>query len=58
MANNINSFVNGVQLDTMNLLTHLLNTAESEELNAITHSPYFGHDQRADKLKCSGQIYF
>ena len=42
MANSINSFVNGVQLDTMNSLTHLLNTAESEELNAIQHSPYFG----------------
>ena len=39
MANNINSFVNGVQLDMMNSLTHLLNTAESEELNAIHHSP-------------------
>ena len=45
MANSINSFVNGVQLDTMNLLTHLLNTAESEELNAIQHSPYFGDDE-------------
>ena len=28
-------FVNGVQLDMMNSLTHLLNTAESGELNAI-----------------------
>ena len=45
MANSINSFVNGVQLDTMNSLTHLLNTAESEELNAIQHSPYFGDDE-------------
>ena len=45
MANNINSFVNGVQLDMMNSLTHLLNTAESEELNAIQHSPYFGDDE-------------
>ena len=44
MVNNINSFVNGVQLDMMNSLTHLLNTAESEELNAIQHSPYFGDD--------------
>ena len=45
MANNINSFVNGVQLDMMNSLTHLLNTAESEELNAIQHSPYVGDDE-------------
>ena len=37
--------MDGVQLDTMNLLTHLLNTAESEELNAIQHSPYFGDDE-------------
>ena len=44
MANSINSFVNGVQLDMMNSLTHLLKTAESEELNAIQHSPYFGDD--------------
>ena len=27
------------------MLTHLLNTAESEELNAIQHSPYFGDDE-------------
>ena len=29
----------------MNSLTHLLNAAESEELNAIQHSPYFGDDE-------------
>ena len=29
----------------MNSLTHLLNTAETEELNAIQHSPYFGDDE-------------
>ena len=29
----------------MNSLTYLLNTAESEELNAIQHSPYFGDDE-------------
>ena len=45
MANNINSLVNGVQLDIMNSLTHLLDTAESEELNVIQHSPYFGNDE-------------
>ena len=45
MANNINSFVNGVQLDMINSLTHLLNTAETEKLNAIQHSPYFGDDE-------------
>ena len=47
MANSINSFVNGVQLDMMDSLTHLINTAESEELNAIhvQHFPYFGDDE-------------
>ena len=45
MANNINSFVNGVQLDMMNSLTHLLDPAESEELNPIQHSLYFGDDE-------------
>ena len=29
----------------INSLTLLLNTAESEELNAIQHSPYFGDDE-------------
>ena len=37
MANSINS-------EMMNLLTHPLKTAESEELNAIQHSPYVGDD--------------
>ena len=45
MANSINSFVNGVQLDAINSLTHLLYTAESKKLNAIQHSPYFGDDE-------------
>ena len=46
MANSINSFVNGVQLDAMYSLTHLLNAVESEDLHAIQHSPYFGDDEQ------------
>ena len=37
MANSINS-------EMMNLLTHLLKTVKSEELNAMQHSPYVGDD--------------
>ena len=36
MANNTNSFVNRVLLGMMNLLTHLLNTAETDKIKCNT----------------------
>ena len=40
MAHEINCFVADMQLNSSNLLTHLLNTGDNEELNVIPHSLY------------------
>ena len=40
MANNINNFVDNMQLGIANSLTHLLHSENSEELNEIRHSQY------------------
>ena len=45
MANNINSFVDNMQLGIANSLTHLLHSENSEELNDVRHSPYIGDDE-------------
>ena len=45
MANEINCFVDNMQLNSSNSLTHLLNTDDNEELNVIRHSPYISDDQ-------------
>ena len=50
MANSINDFVDNMRLNEVNLLTPLLNTDDSDELNIIRHSPYFNDD---DLLKSS-----
>ena len=50
MANSINNFVDNMRRNEVNLLTHLLNTDDSDELNIIRHSPYFNND---DLLKSS-----
>ena len=44
MANSINNFVDNKRLNEVNLLTPLLNTDDSDELNIIRHSPYFNDD--------------
>ena len=45
MANEINCFVDNMQLNSSNSITHLLNTDDNEELNVIRHSPYISDDQ-------------
>ena len=45
MANNINCFVDNMQLSTANSLTHLLHSENNEELNEIRHSPYISDDE-------------
>ena len=45
MANNINSFVDNMQLGIANSLTHLLHSENSEELNDVRHSPYISDDE-------------
>ena len=38
MANNINRFVDDMQISIENTLTHLLHSENSDELNVIRHS--------------------
>ena len=45
MADSINNFVDNVQLNALNSLTHLLNTEVTDELNIIRHSPYTSDDE-------------
>ena len=45
MADNINKFVDNLQLNSLNSLTHLLNTENTDELNVIRHSPYISDDE-------------
>ena len=45
MANNINSFVDNIQLSIANSFTHLLHSENREELNDIKHSPYISDDE-------------
>ena len=45
MADNINKFVDNLQLNSLNSLTHLLNTEDTDELNVIRHSPYISDDE-------------
>ena len=40
MADKINGFVDNLELNALNSLTHLLNTEDTDELNIIQHSPY------------------
>ena len=40
MANNINTFVDNMQLGIANSLPHLLHSENNEELNKIRHSPH------------------
>ena len=40
MANSINSFMDNMCLNTLNSLTHLLNSSDTDELNIIQHSLY------------------
>ena len=44
MANSINTLVDNIRLNEINLLTHLLNTEDTDELNIIRHSPYYSDD--------------
>ena len=44
MANNINHFVDNMQISIENTLTHLLHSDNSDGLNAIRHSPYIISD--------------
>ena len=45
MANNINSFVDNIQLGIANSLTHLLRSENSKELNDVRHSLYISNDE-------------
>ena len=45
MADSINNFVDNLQLNALNSLTHLLNTEDTDELNIIRHSPYMSDDE-------------
>ena len=45
MADSINNFVDNVQLNALNSLTHLLNTEVTDELNIIRHSPHMSDDE-------------
>ena len=45
MANTINRFVDNIQLSIETSLTHLLHSENSDEPNAIRHSPYFSDDE-------------
>ena len=45
MADKINGFVNNLELNALNSLTHLLNTEDTDELNIIQHSPYYSDDE-------------
>ena len=38
-VNSINSFMDNMRLNTLNSLTHLLNSSDTDELNMIQHSP-------------------
>ena len=37
--------MDGMRLNDVNSLTHLLNTSDTDELNVIKHSPYFSDDE-------------
>ena len=45
MANSINSFMDNMRLNTLNSLTHLLNSFDTDELNIIQHSPYISDEE-------------
>ena len=45
MADEINGFVDNLELNALNSLTHLLNTEDTDELNIIQHSPYYSDDE-------------
>ena len=45
MADKINGFVDNLELNALNSLTHLLNTEDTDELNIIQHSPYYSDDE-------------
>ena len=45
MADKINGFVDNLELNALNSLTHLLNTEDTDELNIIQHSPYYRDDE-------------
>ena len=45
MADNIINCVDNLQLNSLNSLTHLLNTEDTDELNVIRHSPYISDDE-------------
>ena len=37
--------MDGMRLNDLNSLTHLVNTSDTEELNVIKHSPHFSDDE-------------
>ena len=45
MADKINGFVDNLELNALNSLTHLLNTEDTDELNIIQHSRYYSDDE-------------
>ena len=45
MADKINGFVDNLELNALNSLTHLLSTEDTDELNIIQHSPYYSDDE-------------
>ena len=45
MANSINSFMDNMRLNTLNLLTHLLNSSDADDINMIQHSPYTSDEE-------------
>ena len=37
--------MDNMRLNTLNLLTHLLNSSDTDELNIIQHSPYMSDEE-------------
>ena len=45
MANNINSFMDNMRLNTLNSINHLLKASDKDKLNIIQHSPYMSDEE-------------
>ena len=57
MANNINSFVDNMQLSIETSLTHLLHSENSDKLNVIQHSPYISdHELFQQRTNCKNGL--
>ena len=57
MANTINRFVDNMQLSIETLLTHLLHSENSDELNVIRHSPYISDDELfQQRVNCKNRL--